>query len=76
MRWLARRKWDFILGIGDDWTDEDIFAALPEHAFSIKIGFKPSQARYNMDSVDEVRSLLKAFGDFYHKDASASDALF
>src|SRR5690606_35141429 len=29
---------DFILAIGDDYTDEDIFKALPESAYTIKVG--------------------------------------
>ena len=59
LRWISKKKWGFIIAIGDDWTDEDIFAILPESAYSIKIGLGPSQARFNLDSVINVRSLLK-----------------
>ncbi|MCP8311354.1 MAG: bifunctional alpha,alpha-trehalose-phosphate synthase (UDP-forming)/trehalose-phosphatase [Candidatus Methylarchaceae archaeon HK01B] len=59
LRLISKRKWDFILAIGDDWTDEDVFEVLPESAYSIKVGFGPSKARFNLDSVTEVRSLLK-----------------
>ena len=59
-RWLSKKKWDFILAIGDDWTDETIFAILPAFAYSIKVGFDPSQAKFNIDSVKEVRLLLKS----------------
>jgi trehalose 6-phosphate synthase/phosphatase len=59
LRWISKRKWDFILALGDDWTDEDLFAVLPKSAYSIKVGLAPSQAKYNLDSVAEVRSLLK-----------------
>ncbi|NIO19762.1 MAG: bifunctional alpha,alpha-trehalose-phosphate synthase (UDP-forming)/trehalose-phosphatase, partial [Candidatus Aenigmarchaeota archaeon] len=38
LRWISKKKWDFILAIGDDWTDEDTFAVLPESAYSIKVG--------------------------------------
>jgi hypothetical protein len=41
------------------YTDEDLFRALPEDAFSIKVGFQPSHARFNLFSPDEVISLLK-----------------
>ncbi|MFX5626641.1 trehalose-phosphatase, partial [Acinetobacter baumannii] len=28
--WLDQEPdWDFILAMGDDWTDEDLFAAMP-----------------------------------------------
>lgn len=59
MSLLSREKWDFILSIGDDWTDEDIFEVLPEWAYSIKVGFGPTKARFNLPSYREVRKLLK-----------------
>jgi trehalose 6-phosphate synthase/phosphatase len=49
----------FILAIGDDWTDEDLFAVIPPDAYSIKVGPRMSKARYNLKSVTEVRSLLE-----------------
>ncbi|MGB2805344.1 MAG: bifunctional alpha,alpha-trehalose-phosphate synthase (UDP-forming)/trehalose-phosphatase [Candidatus Zixiibacteriota bacterium] len=58
LHWLSRKAWDFILAIGDDWTDEDLFAALPESAYSIKVGVSPSKAKFNLDSVQEVRALI------------------
>jgi trehalose 6-phosphate synthase/phosphatase len=57
-RWLAKEQWDFILAIGDDVTDEDTFAVLPETAYSIKVGLGPSKARFNIPSQREVRELL------------------
>jgi trehalose 6-phosphate synthase/phosphatase len=59
LRWISKEGWDFILAIGDDWTDEDVFAALPESAYSVKVGLDPSRAKFNLDSVMDVRSLLK-----------------
>ncbi len=58
MHWLQQNKADFILSIGDDWTDEDLFRVLPERAYSIKVGTKPSFAKYNVTSPSEVLSLL------------------
>jgi trehalose 6-phosphate synthase/phosphatase len=58
-RWLAKEPWDFILAIGDDVTDEDIFAALPESAYSLKVGLGHSKARFNIASQHEVRELLQ-----------------
>jgi trehalose 6-phosphate synthase/phosphatase len=57
--WLDRQEWDFILAAGDDYTDEDLFAVLPAGAYSIKIGYSISKARFNLDSVDELRLLLE-----------------
>ncbi|MHC4645437.1 MAG: bifunctional alpha,alpha-trehalose-phosphate synthase (UDP-forming)/trehalose-phosphatase [Planctomycetota bacterium] len=56
--WLAEEKWPFVLAAGDDYTDEDLFAALPENAYSIKVGHGISRARFNVDSVQDVRLLL------------------
>jgi trehalose 6-phosphate synthase/phosphatase len=58
LHWLSQKKWDFILAIGDDWTDEDLFAVLPESAYSIKVGVSPSKAKFNLGSVQEVRALI------------------
>jgi len=57
--WLGRETWDFILALGDDYTDEDLFAVLPARAYSIRVGHVMSRARYNLDSVWEVRRLLE-----------------
>ncbi len=59
LRWISKQNWDFILAIGDDWTDEDVFHVLPESAYSIKVGSLPSRAKFNVDSVKDVRSLLQ-----------------
>jgi len=58
-RWLAKNKWDFILAAGDDYTDEDMFSILPETAYSMKIGHGISKARFNVESVYELRLLLE-----------------
>lgn len=59
LHWLSKGSWGFVLAIGDDWTDEDLFAVLPESAYSIKVGLSPSKAKFNLNSVWEVRSLIK-----------------
>jgi trehalose 6-phosphate synthase/phosphatase len=59
LKWISGRKWGFILAIGDDWTDEDIFSILPRKAHSIKVGYGISKARFNIDYPDVVRALLK-----------------
>jgi trehalose 6-phosphate synthase/phosphatase len=56
--WLSKQPYTFILAIGDDNTDEDLFAALPKEAYSIKVGVTPSKARYSLASQKEVLPLL------------------
>lgn len=58
LRWVSKADWDFILAIGDDRTDEDMFACLPPRAYSIRVGMSPSQARFNLRSPQAVRALL------------------
>jgi len=56
---FATHSYDFILAIGDDITDEDLFQALPENGFSIKVGMGRSYAKYNLFNSGEVIELLK-----------------
>lgn len=56
---IGELKYDFILAIGDDWTDEYTFGALPDEAVTIKVGAKTTKAKYYIDSVEDVRNLLK-----------------
>ncbi len=55
---LADQAWDFILAIGDDWTDESLFSTLPPGSHSIRIGLTASSARFNVESVDDALALL------------------
>ena len=57
--WLAAGGHDFILAAGDDWTDEDMFSALPETAYTIKVGRVASKARFSLNSYMDLRVLLK-----------------
>ncbi len=49
---------DFVLAIGDDWTDEDMFKVLPENAITIRVGSTSSSARFSIGNSDDVRQLL------------------
>jgi trehalose 6-phosphate synthase/phosphatase len=57
--WLINQKWDFILAAGDDYTDEEMFACMPDTAYSIKLGTGISKARFNLDNVSDLRLLLE-----------------
>lgn len=56
-------KYDFIFSIGDDWTDEFMFDALPDKAVSVKVGIINTKARYYIQSVKEARRLLAMLAD-------------
>lgn len=58
---LAKQKWDFILAIGDDYTDEDMFLALPSTAYSVRVGVQTTNARFQIKGgVSEVLQLLES----------------
>ncbi|HYG33161.1 MAG TPA: bifunctional alpha,alpha-trehalose-phosphate synthase (UDP-forming)/trehalose-phosphatase, partial [Clostridia bacterium] len=61
--WLAARTPDFILAIGDDWTDEDLFRSLPPTAFSVRVGLATTAARYYLGSHTAVRRMLRGLGE-------------
>lgn len=49
-----------VVAIGDDTTDEDMFAALPEQGLSVHVGPRPSSARLRLRDVPECRAFLQA----------------
>jgi trehalose 6-phosphate synthase/phosphatase len=63
LAWLDQDHYDFILGVGDDTTDEDFFKTLPASAFSIRVGMAATYAQYNIRDSAEVINLLRAFAD-------------
>ena len=75
---------DFVLCIGDDYTDEDMFAALNDEAYTtIKVGSGDTKAHYQLDSVDKVLDLLsllkpdpsRPLGELAHKLAKSKAVL-
>ncbi|MEP7169905.1 MAG: trehalose-phosphatase, partial [Bacteroidota bacterium] len=65
LHWLEKfkKKPDFILSVGDDLTDEDLFRVMPPGAHSIKVGVAPSYAKFNLQNLDEVFNLLSEFSN-------------
>jgi trehalose 6-phosphate synthase/phosphatase len=60
-RLLHESPADSIVAIGDDWTDEFLFAEIPDSAVTIKVGLAKTIAKYKVENVTEVRNLLKEF---------------
>lgn len=58
-RFLQNGSPDFILAIGDDRTDEDLFRAIPQEGFTFKVGDAPTTAKYRLKTPDEVRDFLE-----------------
>lgn len=58
MNWMYETEYDFILAMGDDHTDEDIFKAMPNNAITIKVGSEVSEAKFYLNDYHEVRDLL------------------
>jgi trehalose 6-phosphate synthase/phosphatase len=54
-------NYDFVLSIGDDVTDEEMFEFLEHHtnAITIKVGEGSTHARYKINTINEVEVLLK-----------------
>lgn len=63
MHWLSKKKKGdhFLMAVGDDNTDEDMFRVIPPEGFSIKVGNDPTYAKLNFHDYRQVISLLKEF---------------
>ncbi len=57
-QFLSYVKEDFMLAIGDDKTDEDLFRAIPTQAYTIKVGTPSQHARYYIQRPEDVVELL------------------
>lgn len=57
---LHNKEFDFIMALGDDHTDEDIFKALPDNSLTVKVGSNISAARFYLRNHHEVRNLLRS----------------
>lgn len=57
-RWF-QQNYDFVLALGDDATDEDLFTVLPASAYGIKVGRGRTNAQYRLSSYKDAINLLK-----------------
>jgi trehalose 6-phosphate synthase/phosphatase len=56
--WINNCKCDFLLAVGEDRTDEILYQALPENAYSIKIGKTRTDLRYDPE-FKSIRMTIK-----------------
>jgi trehalose 6-phosphate synthase/phosphatase len=54
---------DFILALGDDHTDEDMFAAIPTDEWTVKVGMGISSARFSLPNSADVQQLLQELAE-------------
>jgi trehalose 6-phosphate synthase/phosphatase len=59
MTFVQDGDFDFIMAIGDDHTDEDIFKALPTDAITIKVGSQVTAASFYTGNYVDVRNFLR-----------------
>lgn len=59
LSFLENGNYDFVLAMGDDTTDEDMFKLLPDEAYTIKIGEALSAAKNHLPSQKDVLAFLK-----------------
>jgi trehalose 6-phosphate synthase/phosphatase len=57
--WLTKGRYDFIMAMGDDLTDEDLFKSMPESAYSLKVGSDKSLARFIIKDSNDALDLLE-----------------
>ena len=67
LEWLTGQTPEFILGIGDDWTDEDLFRALPPTAYSVRVGVANTAARFYLGNHTAVRRMLRELSEVPHE---------
>lgn len=59
-RIISEGESDFVLAVGDDTTDEEMFSALPEMAETLKVGKNSSVAKYNIPTQSQTVSFLES----------------
>jgi trehalose 6-phosphate synthase/phosphatase len=55
---ISNKDYDFILCIGDDITDENMFESLPKNSYTIKVGKKKTRAKYYIKDTRQVKTFL------------------
>lgn len=60
---INEEEFDFILAVGDHWSAEETFKALPSWSFSIRVGDNYTHAKYNVHAHKEIEELLQRLTD-------------
>jgi trehalose 6-phosphate synthase/phosphatase len=73
--WLGKYPHKFVLAIGDDWGDEEVFKAMPREAYTVKIGNGNSVAKYHLDTCQEARWMLSKLLRLSSSSEQSTDAM-
>lgn len=74
-RLLLTTRYDFILAMGDDTTDDDMFKAVPPTAVTVKIGTASESARYNLPAQTDTLPFLQQLANGNSGKASLKNSL-
>ncbi|MGM0612032.1 MAG: bifunctional alpha,alpha-trehalose-phosphate synthase (UDP-forming)/trehalose-phosphatase [Bacteroidota bacterium] len=55
---LQQKDYDFVLAMGDDWADENMFRIIEDQGISVKIGLEQTQAHYFIEASEKVVPFL------------------
>src|SRR5690606_20985357 len=59
LKWVEKYPSDFMMAVGDDWTDEEIFKVVPDSAITTRVGSDYSAAKYSISGAKSVRKMLQ-----------------
>ena len=62
-QFINNEQFDYLMAMGDDWTDEYMFKELPSEAITVKVGIQRTSANFKLESVGAVRKFLKSLGE-------------
>jgi trehalose 6-phosphate synthase/phosphatase len=68
---LDKPRADFLLAVGDDRTDEDLFERMPDRAWTVHVGPGSTCAAFVVSDFESVRRLLGMFAEV-HADVSSA----
>ena len=66
-RLIGNVKYDFVMAMGDDVTDDDMFRVLPDDAVTIKVGSISEYARFSLLQYDTLNLLNSLMSDIKFK---------
>lgn len=70
---LRGKRYDFVLAIGDDTTDESVFCRLPRRAYTVRVGTSPSLSRFNLPSQRDVMPFLRELAGWKKEELEVPD---